>query len=694
MTTLTSDQVLDHVLDRESGSLKTNPLGGRTTINIGGRGGDPSAIYNSVLKDSPAPTLDTTGITATKDATNDLGYIVNLTTAQTDDGWIRTPDGIRPTINQTTHDLYKADVFIHFDNQDNPLLTNFSAVYLENLRGVKGDKGDKGDGADGLLHLRPDLKIYKAVYRGSNVGVSDVPASPLFRPEAVTYNKTNGDLNVIIPTSGVGGTIVNNQGWVFAKSESDIPREVLDGLTRRSGHSIDIFIIDIRTVLNVNAESSNLVTATSIDIGTAYLYDATNALSVLGAELETESTERNLEISDIVTGAAERDIGGGRTEPVGTAPDGRSLNELGSRVDTLEERSGGPSETFIETLVDSGINIHNKSDNAHAQIFDPITRRIEILEGNTGESGSESASKKRGLSIIAVNDGLPVFDSRDTLPDTMTLTVQTDTDIHGPISIRLRGQETQAGISVIIGTRGDTAISKGAVERVTFQLASAQKGLIETVAQGRNGTADISIYGALESGGTATRQATFAIFIKNSIASFIGPTNRNEILVNGLPNLLPNIIQTVLANLTAEHRPVQLFGGIGNSSVTRADNVQISQTLFDEYKKAEWLYIYIGPSLTTVTLTDINAEGSDHFRVPLEAMNRSTGEVYYRHHFQRQGNLNNAYINIQVGSDRRISVTTNNLGNIGPDFLSVVGYVPTYTYTLPTGTTVAGLTAP
>ena len=682
---LTGDQILNQVFDEENELLKTsaqtNPAGGRTIIEIGNRGTEPTAIYNLVLKDSPAPTLDTTGITAEKDATNDLGYIITLTSVQTDDGWIRTPDGIRPVVNQETHDLYKADVRVHYDNIDNPLLTSFSAVYEENLRGVKGDKGA------GLLHLHLTLKIYKTGYRGLNSGVSDVPQNPTFAANAVTYNVTNGNINVVIPTSGGGASIPRNEGWVFVKSESDIPRTFQDGSTLRSGNSIDVFVVDVRTTLDTQTASGNLVTAATVDIGEPYLYDATNAINFVSSELETEVTERNLEIADIVTGSAHRDIGGGRTEPVGTAPDGRSLTELGARLDVVEARpsGGGLSETFIRsTIVEPAVNIHNADEDAHKTIIDPIKTRVELLE----------ARPKRGLRVIAINDGLPVFDSRDSLPDTMTLTVQTDTDIHGPISIRLRGQETQAGISVIIGTRGDTAISEGAVERVTFQLASAQKGLIETVAQGRNGTADISIYGALESGGTATHQATFAIFIKNSIASFIGPTNRNEILVNGLPSLLPTIIQTVLANLTAEHRPVQLFGGIGNSSVTRADNVQISQTLFDEYKKAEWLYIYIGPSVINVALTDINADGSDHFRVPLEAMNRSTGEVYYRHHFQRQGNLNNAYINIQVGSDRRISVTTNNLGNIGPDFLSVVAYVPTYSYTLPDGTTVAGLTPP
>ena len=377
---LTSDQVLNQVLDRENRSLRTDTLGGRTTIQIGGRGSEPTAIYNSVLKDSPAPTLDTTGITATKDATNDLGYLINLTATQTGAGWIRTPRGIRPTINQTTHDLYKSDVVIHFDNQDNPILTNFSGVYKENLRGVKGDKGDKGDGADGLLHLRPDLKIYKAVYRGTNIGVSDVPASPLFRADAVTYNKTNGDLNVIIPTSGVGGTILNNQGWIFVKQESDIPRELMDGRTTRSGHSIDIFVIDIRTVLNVNAESSNIVTASSINIGTPYLYDATNALTVLGGELETETTERNLEIRDTVSGNAERDIGGGRTEPVGTAPDRRSLNDLGDRLDTLENRpSSSLSETFVETLIGAGVSNHNASDTAHAPLRAPNTPNTCLL---------------------------------------------------------------------------------------------------------------------------------------------------------------------------------------------------------------------------------------------------------------------------------------------------------------------------
>ena len=315
--------------------------------------------------------------------------------------------------------------------------------------------------------------------------------------------------------------------------------------------------------------------------------------------------------------------------------------------------------------------------------------RLMDLEGRPTGGGSST----KGLRVVAVNDGLPVFDSRDALPDSITLTVQTDTSIHAPVTVRLRGQETQAGIAVVIGTRGDTAISPGVVERVTFQLTSAQKDLIENVAQGRNGTADISIYGASASGGSATRQATFAVYIKNSLASMIGPTNRNEILVNGLPNLIPNIIQTVLANMTKRHNAINLLGGVGNPSVTidtTSRVVTIPEILFSEYLKAEWLYLYIANAKTTVAATDLSAAGSEHFRIPLDAMNRATGDLpMVRQHFQRGGNLNTNYIDFAVSGNRRqLSIRETGIGGIGTDVLWAVAYVPTYRFSPPSGSTV------
>ena len=301
---------------------------------------------------------------------------------------------------------------------------------------------------------------------------------------------------------------------------------------------------------------------------------------------------------------------------------------------------------------------------------------MKALEAGGGGGGGSSS---RGLRVIAVNDGLPVFESINEVPDTITLTVQTDATIHAPVTVRLRGQETQAGTAVTIGTRGDTAISPGVTERVTFPISTAQKDLIENAAQSHSGTADIAIFGASEQRGTATRQATFAIYIKNSLASMIGPINRNEILVNGLPALIPNIIQTVLANLQARHRAVQIFGGVGNPSVVRADNVQMSEASWEEYKRADWLYIYIGDSVRSVALTDINGSMADHFRVPLEAMDRTTGHLYYRDHFTRQRAINTDYVNIEI-FERRITVTPVNITGIGSNFLSVVAYVPTYSF--------------
>ena len=78
---LTSDQVLNQVFDEENELLRTSAqsgggASGRTIIEIGSRGGLETSIYNVVLKDSPAPMLDDNGITALKDADNNLGYII------------------------------------------------------------------------------------------------------------------------------------------------------------------------------------------------------------------------------------------------------------------------------------------------------------------------------------------------------------------------------------------------------------------------------------------------------------------------------------------------------------------------------------------------------------------------------------------------------------------------------------------
>ena len=222
---------------------------------------------------------------------------------------------------------------------------------------------------------------------------------------------------------------------------------------------------------------------------------------------------------------------------------------------------------------------------------------IAALESRPVGGGSSA----KGLRVVAVNDGLPVFDNRDLLPDTMTLTVQTDVAIHGPVSIRLRGQEDQAGITVGIGPQGDeTAISPGSTERVTFPLSNDNKALIVSTSQGNNGTADISIYGASASGGTATRQATFAIFIKNSLASMIGPTNREEILVNGLPTLMRNMFDSILAGMTKSYTQVDFFtAGVSISGDTRTSRAVLTADELENFLRADSVLILFGPTQTT-----------------------------------------------------------------------------------------------
>ena len=122
----------------------------------------------------------------------------------------------------------------------------------------------------------------------------------------------------------------------------------------------------------------------------------------------------------------------------------------------------------------------------------------------------------------------------------------------------------------------------------------------------------------------------------------------------------------------------------------------IPQSGFNEYLKADWLYLYLGAAKVSVSDEDLTDDGTEQIRIPLESMNRTTGDLFYRMHFHNQGQLSRVFFDVEVtGSTRLITLRLQRLtSGIGPDVLSAVAYVPTYSYTLPDGTTVAGLTPP
>ena len=311
-----------------------------------------------------------------------------------------------------------------------------------------------------------------------------------------------------------------------------------------------------------------------------------------------------------------------------------------------------------------------------------VGNRVTTLESTPSGGGVDASLVPSSLRVLSVNGGVDIFHSESAIPDVLKLAVRNtrDTTISGPITCDFAGNTISIKVGNLNindfndgGLSSTAGIGTGVESGLHLQISSAVRTAIRSRSQS-HGAAFFSLYS------DGTRVAMFTLSVKPNLSEMIGGMNLSELLSRGLPSLMRNIIQTVLLNLRAKHTPVQLLGGIDRRSVPVG--TPIAEPLFEEYLRADWLYIYMGAADTGVTLEDINdLRGvTDHFRVPLESMNRDTGEVYYRHHFQRSGNLNNAYINIQVSASRIITVTANNLGNIGNHILSAIAYVPSFNF--------------
>ena len=315
--------------------------------------------------------------------------------------------------------------------------------------------------------------------------------------------------------------------------------------------------------------------------------------------------------------------------------------------------------------------------------------RIGVLESRPSGGGGGATAFLR---IVSVNDGVSVFDSEDTLPDTMTLVLQTDTTIHTPLTVSIQGNTTV--LPAIADGNSANAISAGVRVVLTFTLASDLKSALRNVANSNRGTVVFYINGSKTSGGSVERVGTFSIQIFRTLEQTFGTNNLTDILTRGLPLFMRNMFEQVLANLTPQYRPVQIFGGINGESSIPLGAMTMTEDLFDEYKKADWLYIYLGASDSAIFEVNLALSTTQHLRVPLNAMKRATGQFHYKKNYYSQSNSNliTSYIIVSVRTDRVINIVGIGLGTIGPHLLSMVAYVPSYSFDLPE-TSVSYITA-
>ena len=270
-----------------------------------------------------------------------------------------------------------------------------------------------------------------------------------------------------------------------------------------------------------------------------------------------------------------------------------------------------PSSTFIrETIVNPALNIHNQDSNAHPAlslkiannrddlgfksqdskgetVYDALSAfsRIRLLRESAGSGGGGGGSTSSFLRVVSINDGVSVFDSEETIPDTMAVVVQTDTTIHTPLSISIQGHTTT--IQAVADGNAANAISSGIRVVLTFPLGSSLKTALRNVANSNRGTIIFYINGSKTSGGSAEMVATFAIQIRRSLVQMFGTNNLTDILTRGLPLFMRNMFNTVLSNMTQTYKSHPLrsytgWGGVGQNTFAFTNGVNASNVLSEE----------------------------------------------------------------------------------------------------------------
>ena len=362
-----------------------------------------------------------------------------------------------------------------------------------------------------------------------------------------------------------------------------------------------------------------------------------------------------------------------------------------------------PSNTFIQqTLVDPAVRVHNSDVNAHAGRITSLRTDLGTSSQDSGGSGSVFLRLKTlrdrpsggasadaipsPLRVLAVNGGVDIFHSESAIPDVLKLAVRNTrgTAISGAITCDFAGHTIPTKVGALTindfndgGLSSTAGIGTGTETGVHLQISSAVKTSIRSRGQ-IHGAAFFSLYS------DGTRVAMFSVAVKANLSEMIGGMNLSELLGRGLPSFMQNMFTTVLSRLNPAHIPTLLLAGEFGPSVVITDNVPIPESAFEEYKKAEWLYLVLGPAQSSITQSHLRDGSAVHIRIPLESMNRSTGELFYREHYRANGNLTSADIDITVSTRRVIGVTynTRNLSGIGPDILSATAYVPSYFFPL------------
>ena len=403
-------------------------------------------------------------------------------------------------------------------------------------------------------------------------------------------------------------------------------------------------------------------------------------------------------------------------------------SDLGNKTDSSSARGIGQIAFHRLNKLEGDLGTTSDPDSSGGSAFARISNNVTTISAvsnrvtanqraiaNLPSGGSGGGSSTRGLLVIAINDGLPVFDSREALPDTMALTVRTDTNIHAPISIRIERAETRV-ITTSLGT--NSGITAGVSTRLTFPLDSTSQTNINALIQANGGTAVLYVYGATASGDTPERKAGFAVYVKTSLASFIGPNHRNEILVNGLPSIMREMFRTVLSEMKRSYSHRYLQGnddlaGPTKSSVTFTTGSTVTnhpftltQADWDTFLNGAYLRLYVAEGSRVATVNQAMLSLAIHFDfhygpfINLNATNRDAdgnvqaigsidGDVIAAEYTETTRNVARI-IEMHLTTDpanRRINISSELLGGGGSvlydNLLGVEIFTPSYSFATP-----------
>ena len=363
---------------------------------------------------------------------------------------------------------------------------------------------------------------------------------------------------------------------------------------------------------------------------------------------------------------------------------GEQLNEVaqtaGTKIDSVQ----------ANTIAAGVVNTHNtdSSGTAHSGIRSLISAnsgRITTLENAPSGGGGGGASAP--LNVLEVNDGVTVFDSIDTVPDTINVVVQSDVDFHRPLRIRPQGSSSSSNITV--GTSSSDGISSGIPVTISFPVTATQRTDIENAAQSNRGTVYFEITGSRSGSGsvesrTVETLANFTIQVGRTLEQKFGTNNLTDILTRGLPLFMQNMFTTILSRMEQRHTRVLLLGDdTAEGSGVRLDSsraVTFSEEAHNNWINADGVTMGFGSAANTNFGSDrevhipgylINPDGSvgnsENSRVTIPTRNGSTAFAY-------------------VPSSRRLFVSTEGSENSSnyAFILFAVAHISSYSFVNPT----------